>query len=289
MRGFDFDGRHLERHGLSPAGTLINAPLHLHRVSLDFTRVELNLEYALQDNWDIRFRLPYDIKDQTSNVEILETASPYQLKAIMSNQYIHHRDETYRGLADLSMLLAHSVSGILRDNDFLDTLVGIGIPTGKTEADPYKAARAGQKHLHIQFGTGTFDPLVELHYNTLISSDVSMGTSIMGRFPFYENKRNYRGPLELTYSARLGYNIVDRLSLDISYQGFFQSYAYWDGVGDVNSGLLANSGIVGATTNIGQGSALYLGVILPFSQKTLGEGDTFERGVNVYSKISRSF
>ena len=63
IRGFDFEGGHNERHGVSIEGKVTDVPLHRHEVSLDFTRIEGEFEYTLKDNWDFWFRVPYETKN----------------------------------------------------------------------------------------------------------------------------------------------------------------------------------------------------------------------------------
>ncbi len=290
VRGFDFDGGHVERRGLSPTGEVVDVPLHRHRVSLDFTRLELNLQYTFRANWDIWFRTPYDIKDQRADLDIVESASDSQIEAIQANRDIHHRGETYTGFADLSFLMSHRKSNILSDNDSLVVALGTSIPTGQTESDPFKAGKSGRKHLHIQFGTGTFDPLAELYYSVRFPPNLSLNVFALGRFPFDENKKTYRGPVELNYSVRVGHSVVDWLAFHTSYLALYQHYAYWDGIRDINSGLMMNAILLGSTVSAGKGITLRLDVMFPLSQRTLSdEGDTFEKGPTVFSTISRSF
>ena len=134
--------------------------------------------------------IPYAIKSQDANVEEIEPTSPAEKQAILANQNIHHRDETYRGISDFSLRFSHTRHGILRGGDHFIALLGTSIPMGKTEDDPFKLGDAGLKHLHIQFGTGTFNPLAEVHYGTPLFRDFSMSASIRGQFPFYENSKN---------------------------------------------------------------------------------------------------
>ena len=290
LRGFDADGQHSETRGLGPDGGVIPVPLHKHNVSLDFTRLEIGVEYAFADNWNIGLRLPLELKNQNASIEKIDPISASEMRAILANQNIHHRDESYKGLADLNLLLSHTRSGILRTADQLVMGLGSSIPTGKTEDDPFRLGDVGLKHLHIQFGTGTFDPLVELHYGTPLFHSFSLNTSVRGKFPLYENSKTYRGPMELTFTAEVEYSVLDWLSFHTTYLQFFQNYAYWDGERDINSGLVSRAGLFGPTVRTGYGFPLRLNVMVPFSQKPLsGRGDTFEQGTTVFLTVSRTF
>ena len=234
--------------------------------------------------------IPYAIKSQDASVEEIEPASSAEKRAILANQNIHHRDETYRGFSDFSLQFSHIRLGILHGGDHFVASLGTSIPIGKTEDDPFKLGDAGLKHLHIQFGTGTFNPLAEVHYVTPLFGDFSMSVSIGGQFPFYENSRTYRGSMEVTSTAEVKYHLLDWLTLHTTYLGFYQSYAYWDGEQDINSGLALNAGLFGATLNTAYGVPVRLSAMLPFHRRTLSdEGDAFKPGPTVPFTVSRSF
>ena len=234
--------------------------------------------------------IPYAIKSQDANVEEIEPTSPAEKQAILANQNIHHRDETYRGISDFSLRFSHTRHGILRGGDHFIALLGTSIPMGKTEDDPFKLGDAGLKHLHIQFGTGTFNPLAEVHYGTPLFRDFSMSASIRGQFPFYENSKTYRGSMEVTSTAEVKYHLFDWLTFHTTYLGFYQSYARWDGERDINSGLVLNAGLFGATFNTAYRVSVRLSVMLPFHRRTLSdEGDAFKLGPTVSLTMSRSF
>jgi len=290
LRGFDSDGGHLGNKGLSPAQQVIKVPSHRHLVSLDFLRVDMGIEYRFADDWKVLLRVPYAVKSQDASIEEIDPTSPTEKQAILANQNIHHRDEVYRGFADVSLLLSHRRFGILRDGDHLVASLGTSIPIGKTEEDPFELRDAGLEHLHIQFGTGTFNPLAEVHYGTPLFGDFSLSASVRGQFPFYENSKTYRGVVEATSTAEMKYQLLDWLALHATYLGFYQSYAHWDGERDINSGLILNAGLFGATVFTGYGVPVRLSIMQPFHRRTLSdEGDTFELGLTFSLTMSRSF
>ena len=280
----------METKGLSPTRQVIQSPLHRHLVSLDLLRVDFGVQYSIADNWKVMLSVPYAIKNQDASVEEIESTSAAEMQAILANQNLHHRDETYRGFSDFSLLFSHRRPGVLRDDDRFVASLGTSIPIGKTEENPFKLGNAGIEHLHIQFGTGTFNPLAEAHYNTPLFGDFSLSASVRGQFPFYENSKTYRGSVEVTSTAEVKYDALDWLAFHTSYLGFYQSYAHWDGERDINSGLVLNAGLLGATVNTGYGVPLRLSVMFPFQRRTLSdEGDTFELGPTVSLTMSRSF
>ena len=287
LRGFDANGGHLETRGLSPTGEVIQGPLHRHNVSLDVARFQLDIAYRLTADWDIALSLPYDIKDQDAFIDELDPVTLEEREAILRNQDIHHRDEVYRGFADARLLVSHSLANLMRDTDRLMVSVGTSIPVGATEADPFKLGNAGLKHLHIQFGTGTFDPLAALHYDTPLSEALSLNASIHGQFPVYENGKTYRGPVDVTETVGIRYQVGDWLALHASHLGLFQSYAYWDGIRDINSGLIFNALQFGVVPDPRFGVPIRLNVMLPIQRRVLSEeGDAFEVGPTVSMAVS---
>lgn len=282
LRGFDADGGHLETRGLSPTGDVVQVPLHRHRVSLDVVRFQLDVAYRLTADWDIALSLPYDIKDQDAFVDELAPVTLEEREAILRNQDIHHRDEVYRGFSDARLLVSHNLTNLLSDVDRFMVSVGTSIPIGATEQDPYRLGDAGIKHLHIQFGTGTFNPLAALHYETMLSDRFSLNASIHGQFPVYENGKTYRGSVEITETVGLRYQLRDWLALHANHLGLFQSYAYWDGMRDINSGLIFNAVQFGVSPDPRFGVPIRLNATLPIQSRVLSdEGDAFEVGPTV--------
>lgn len=288
-QGFDFEGGHDEDKGRAPSGARIDVPLHKHQVSLDVTRIETELEYSFLDNWDVWLRIPYEIKNRKANVELVEPATPEQQTAMQRNLDLHHREESLEGFSDLKLLLAHRMVGVFRDQDSLDLAIGTSLPTGETENDPFKAADAGQAHEHIQFGNGTFDPLLEIYYSAPVTRAFNLGGFATGRFPLYENSKTYRGSIEVAGGPQAIYQLKKWLHLHCNFTVFFQNFAYWDGERDINTGVLGTSGTVGAGVKLGR-TNLSLGVRYPFTQETLSdEGDTFEQGPTILFNVFYSF
>ena len=182
--GLNYQGGHPNFTGLTQSGQLIDVPAHAHIVSLNFIRSELAFEYTFKTNWSLWLRVPYDIKSQMASVEFVEPATTEQQEAIIRNRDNHHRNETYTGISDFRLLAAHRFNAFLSKKGRLDLAFGTTLPVGKTEEDPIKAGHAGEKHLHIQFGTGTFDPLLELHYTASLSKKMSIAVFTMNRVSF---------------------------------------------------------------------------------------------------------
>ena len=269
MRWFDAQGGHLEDKGISPDGNVIDVPEHRHHVNLNIFRIDLGLKYHLTSQWVLEANLPYETKTQEAKLEEIEPVTPAEWDAIVKSRDNHHRSETYIGPTDADISLGYHTQGLLRENDFLMGRIGTTIPLGKTEEDPWKLGDAGLEHLHIQFGTGTFNPIADLSYSLPVYGELRASASVRAKLPFYENSRTYRGSREITYTAGLGYRLNDWISLQASYLGSYQSYAYWAGERDINTGLRFSMASFGVSMTKPYNIPLVLAVMLPLQQETL--------------------
>jgi len=268
-------------------GNVVSSPLYEHETTLDFIRFELSLEYTFVENWDVWLRVPYEIKSQRVGYTQVEPVSIEDVLNQRRHVQAHHRTETYEGLSDLMVLVAPRWTSVITEGDVLTLAWGFTLPTGQTERDSVKKGRAGEKHLHIQFGSGTVDPLLEAYYAAPLPLDFGVSGFVNGRFPFYENPKTYRASLEITSGLRCGYSITPWLNVGAELTLFWQSPAYWDGTRDPNSGLITLLGGVGVVLNPGAGFMLTLGGRLPLVQQSLSsEEDTFEQGLSLSASVS---
>ncbi|MBI1342442.1 MAG: hypothetical protein GC171_05865 [Terrimonas sp.] len=288
--GFNYRGGHPNQRGLSPDGRVIEVPLHDHQVNLDFLRTELALEYTFASNWAVWLRLPYDIKMQTASVAFVNPVTEYEKEAILRNRDIHHRTENYTGISDLRLLAARRFIGFLSPKGRLDLAFGTSLPIGKTEQNPLLLGREGKKHLHIQFGTGTFDPLLELHYAMGVSNQLSFAFYTINKISLYRNSKTYQGPFETTTGFSFGYKATNRLTPRLTFANFSQSQAKWNGEKDPNSGLVSWSLTGSLTVRFKNGLTLTPGYRYPVAQKALsGDGDTFKYGPTFTLNVSFMF
>ena len=286
----DAQGGHLESRGLSPIGEVVDAPLHRHHVALSTYRMDVGLQYLLNDRWTLQANVPYAVKNQEASIEWIDPVSPEDRTAILRSRDIHHRNETYTGLSDSDLFLGYKIRGLFGTNDLLFARLGTTIPTGKTEENPWILGDAGREHLHIQFGTGTFNPLANLRYNLPLYRGLMVTASARGMFPFYENSKTYRGPVELSYTAGFTYRLFDWLSFNGNYLGFYQSAAAWAGERDINTGLRYTMAALGMSVVTLNDISVSANVMFPLTQETLYDaGDAIEFGTLVSVATSYPF
>lgn len=149
---------------------------------------------------------------------------------------------------------------------------------------------AGLPHEHIQFGTGTFDPLLELYYFTPISDRVRASVNALAKLPLYENGKGYQGPVEVSSGLSLTVAPTERFSLRVGWSFYYQNAARWNGERDINSGLISHGAVGGLSYKVSDSAYLSFDLRVPVSQKTLSDdGDTFEQGTVAQLGLSYSF
>jgi hypothetical protein len=116
----------------------------------------------------------------------------------------HHRNETLTRVADpqLTLLLARQPGPWT-----LTTSLGVSIPIGRTEPNPFALGRLGLPHQHIQFGTGTWDPMLGASGSRSIGEIVTE-VAVSAKLPLTGNGHGYRAgnryDVSLTGSRKFG-------------------------------------------------------------------------------------
>lgn len=270
-RTFNARGGHEEVKGLSSIGSLPETvAAHRHEVEMSVVRFDVGLRYQIDSRFRVEAVVPYEIKDQNASISGIENiVDPEMRRKVLLYQQIHHRDATYQGFSDFDLLLAYSQHGLFQEHDMFTAKFGTTIPVGKTEEDPWILGDNGMEHLHIQFGTGTFNPIADLHYSFPVYGGLRAHASIRSKVPFYENSKTFRGSWEVNYTGGLNYQVTDWLSLQSSYLGLYQSYAHWDGEIDINTGLRFSLASLGASIATPYNVPLSITFMLPIQQETL--------------------
>ena len=291
IRGFGFDGGHLEEHGLSESGEVIEVPTHRHEISMNVVDVQAFGRYAFNESWFGELRVPFGIRDQEVEIQTrLAGSAPTQdeIDAMIRNGANHHRTETFSGIRDPQILVGRQSLAPFAENDLLLWSAGVTVPLGSTEADPWLRAEEGRRHTHIQLGSGTVDPVISLQYVRPLSSRWSAIATTSGRFPLYENSKTFQGPIDGSFSGRAIFVPGGMWSFDAGYQLAAQGYAHWDGERDENTGLLSHTFELGATGQFA-GTRVRLGGLFPVATHLfLDDSDGFKPGPSLSLSVTRS-
>lgn len=162
---------------------------------------------------------------------------------------IHHRNETLAGLGDawVSARGTWSVFGLL-----LTGRLGLTLPLGRTEDNPFALGEAGLTHQHVQFGTGTFNPLLGLELQRDFGPVRGRAYS-QAQVSFAANARGYQAGTRVLSGLDVSGAPLDWLRLHGTFDVFHEEPERWGGV-------IQQDGNLGRTD-------LLLGVALDFTVK----------------------
>jgi hypothetical protein len=287
---FGLKGGHPEDHGVLPSGAIITVPEHFHEVELDIYRYEIGLSKTVGPNLDFTLRFPYFIKDQKASTQLNPTATAMENAASIRNGFIHHRTETYEGFGDPEVMIGWRRQGLFGPQSVMRLAVGFTIPVGSTEEDPWVLGGNGEEHLHILFGNGTFDPLVELYLGKPITKQWAWSVSGKARLPFYHNSKGYRGFNEFSLAPRVTYLANKDLSFSAGLVAQYLGYSDWEKTGrDENSGQFSLLGSVGAGYKLNSATTLSLSVLIPIHSRTFSDEDVLDPTPTVSFSLGYSF
>lgn len=226
--------------------SLEDIPDHTHDQSLTLLRLEPRFTAGLGRGFALGLSVPIDLKVARIRYQLTDGSS-----YVPSYAGLHHRDEDLFGLGD-SRLELSGYRMIPTAPITLGARLGVVLPTGKIEDNPFEAQARGEVHQHLQFGGGTVDPTVGLEL-ILRGVVVGMAGRFDGRFPLYQNPKGYRGPVRLNATLGPIFRLpkpVRQVQLVVLARASWMSAEFWDGEPGENSGLGTVGAGIGATWNI---------------------------------------
>jgi hypothetical protein len=256
-------------------------PPHEHHVRLGLFHAELDTAYGVRSGFGVSLRLPYDVKDQHVQYTTLD-GQPF----VPPYGDIHHRTETLYGKSDgdLLALWAPATNGASRWRFGFGTT----LPLGHTVPDPVRLGLEGQKHEHLQFGSGVFAPEAEVAWSRPVRS-ATASTLLQATVPLTTNEHGFRAPKNFRWTIGPSFR-VGRGSVGISAAGQYQTIGRWHGLTDEGTGF-SNGGLrlqvsvplLGATVTPSVYRELYSHGL------NAAEHETFSQGTTVALTISRMF
>jgi thiol-disulfide isomerase/thioredoxin len=207
---------------IGPICQVRNEPPQQHHTTLWIAELRLLAEYGIAPHFALQALVPFRLVDTRTQFTDL-AGNPITL----DYENIHHHDATLVGFGDVQLWAHH---GWRLGELLISEKVGVSIPTGGVELNPYRLGDEGLPHQHILFGTGTFDPLFGL---TLAQDFGSWQLSAwaQAQIPVYANRYGYQAGTRilagLLGSSGLGTVATSfRLALTV-----VQEFAErWDGV-----------------------------------------------------------
>lgn len=195
-------------------------PPHLHDQVLYITELRGIVEYGINEYFGVEAQFPVKITHTTIDYRRLSGE-------IFTPDYpnIHHRNETLSGAGDpwLSLRGTAGWEGFL-----LSARTGVSIPLGRTVRDPFLLGEMGQAHQHIQFGTGTFDPLFAVDLSRPLGP-IDARLYGQAQLILYENGRGYQAGNRYAFGASAAAEIYGPLSSSLGLDVINEQPERWDG------------------------------------------------------------
>jgi hypothetical protein len=240
-------------------------PPQIHDQTFHNFELRATAEYGFAEHWSAEAQIPFRITSTRIEYKRLDGT-------VFEPDYanIHHRDETLVGLSDPWLSArTHWTFADIR----LSGRLGVTIPLGRTEPNPFVLGEMGREHQHIQFGTGTFNPLAGIELAWALD-DWMLRTYAQGIVMLYENSHGYRAGHRIGGGVSADYAFVERFRASAGIDILHEEPERWDGaiMQDGNLGrtdVLAGVGVSYVTER----SAATVTVKTPVYQDIVQAGD----------------
>jgi hypothetical protein len=180
---------------------------------------------------------------------------------------IHHRNETLVGPGD-PWLLVHAARAV--GGWTVAARAGASLPIGRTEANPFALGREGLAHQHLQFGTGTVDPIVGFGVGRRWGAQ-SLALSTLGRLPVATNGHGYRAGSRYSAVLESTRRLAQRWHAGAGLQLAREGAETWDGRIEEEGNLGRTDLLLAlALTRTSGGAGLTLGVQVPLYTRATG-------------------
>jgi hypothetical protein len=244
----------------------VSIPDHLHSQGVTLLRLEPGVTIGLGKGFQLSFHLPVDIKNSRISY-LLSDGTPFD----PPYGNVHHRNETLFGLGDARLMARWGVT-IPATPVILGIGLGAALPTGKTEENPFDAASREEFHQHMQFGSGTVDPLGAFHL-IVRGKNVGLLASASTRVPVYANEKGYRGAIQVSAAVGPTLRLPEPLrTIQLSLTGEFEwlSAEQWNGSPGENSGLVTAGMRLGLIWNVRPSLAIQANLLARAYERSTG-------------------
>ncbi len=188
----------------------------------------------------------------------------------IENPFVHHHNETLAGLGDPWLL----GRGATRIGQFtLGARIGVTIPLGRTEPDPFVLGDLGLPHEHSQFGSGTFEPVVGIDASRSIAG-VRLDAFGLGVQSLYANGHGYQAGDR--YAGGLGAASAlgtKRWRFRTTFEAQHETSEIWNGIKHADEGNIGRTDVLaGAEVTFRLNDDWHLGASLRVPVYTHVEG-----------------
>lgn len=195
-------------------------PTYLHDQNLYPAELRLSAEYGINRTLGVEAQVPFRLVKTTIRYTTPD-GQPYE----PLDPGVHHRNETVAGPADVWLLLR---MGTLWNKWWMAARPGVSLPVGKTVENPFELGDHGLRHQHIQFGSGTFDPILVLEASRTFKP-ITLELFAQGQVSLYENSHGYRAPWRASGGAAVSTKLFGDLNGALGGELFHDDAERWDG------------------------------------------------------------
>lgn len=195
-------------------------PLFLHKQGIIPAEIRASGELGLTAALGMELQVPFRIVRTTIRY-VTPQGYPYQ----PLDPGVHHRNETLAGVGDVWLLgrWAGQLGGFM-----VSARGGASLPTGGTEPNPFDLGDAGKRHQHVQFGSGTVDPVLALDISKPLGRWVVSGFG-QGQAALYGNGHGFQAGLRGSAGAQAGRKMWRSLTGVAGLEGQYEGPERWDG------------------------------------------------------------
>ncbi len=226
---------------LGPICAVRDEPPQLHDQMLYTTELRPIVEFGFDDHFGVEGQLPVRLTLTTIRFRSLDGA-------LYSPDYenIHHRNETIAGIGDFG--LSGRARWKLADADFT-ARVGLTFPTGGIQPDPFELASRGLPHQHVQFGTGTFNPMASLEVSKTWGRFRLLALGQTQLF-LYPNRYGYQAGNRFAGGLLGEVTFIEKLRVGVTADALNEQGERW-------GGLIQSDGNIGRTDILVGGTLAY--------------------------------
>jgi hypothetical protein len=182
---------------------------------------------------------------------------------------IHHRNETLVGLDD-PWLMLHA--GAPLGAWTLAARAGVTVPLGRTEPNPFALADLGLPHQHIQFGTGTWDPILGVAAGRRFG-EVAFTVSGLARLILTENSHGYQAGHRYYAETTASRRLAGAWSGSLGFVAARERAERWDGRVRTEEGNIGRTDVLlaaGVSRGFGGAGVLFLTAKVPVLTRSKG-------------------
>jgi hypothetical protein len=254
-----------------------------HDISLYFGEIRLTAALGITE-W-----LSAEITDSLRIVAVkfqLQDLATREPLAAPFGEEIHHRSETLVGPTD--PWLTARVTRRLGSWSF-SFRAGVTLPIGSTVPNPFALGDRGQAHEHIQFGTGTVDPLAEVEVRKSIRR-FGIAASLLGKAPLYANLNGYQAGAQLSGGLRLMSDLwTRRLVFLAGATVYHEEPERWDGIQQSEGNLGRTDLLIDTSITLKLPKQLSISLSGRFPAWTASRGEQLSTPALLDLAISRPF